>query len=1014
MKNLLLFKGWTLLCCILLCFISSQSFATRHTDPFDCAQGDKAAETKQQQQTITGTITHNNMPMTGVTITVKGKNTVAVSDENGKFTIAANGTDTLIFEYLGFKTVTIAVNDKTNLAVALEEDVNDLKEVTVNAGYYKVKDSERTGSISKITAKDIEKQPVTNVLAAMQGRMAGVNISQDSGMPGGAFSIRIRGQNSLRADGSEPLYVIDGVPYSSETIGYAQTSTNTPGFTSPLNSINPADIESIAVLKDADATAIYGSRGANGVVLISTKKGKPGKTTFTFSTMHGAGKATRMPKLMNTDQYLQLRRQAFANDGITTYPATAYDINGTWDTGRYTDWQKEILGGAADINQTTAGISGGSELTQFVVNGTYRTEGTVFPGNFVYKKGAVHLNLNHRSEDSKFRMNFSAGYTTQDNDQPWTDLTREARLLPPNAPALYNPDGSLNWENGTWENPLRNLLGKFLSNTQDLSTNTLLSYKILPNLELRSSFGFTDLRHDELRSSPSTMYNPSSGAGPEYSGLYSNKTGRQSWIIEPQLDYSMDIGKGKLGALAGLTFQNQIGNRLYQLGSGFTSNSLIFNLASASSVTVFASDQSVYKYNAVYARINYNWQDRYIVNLTGRRDGSSRFGPGNRFANFGAVGAAWLFSNEGFVKDNLSFLSFGKLRGSYGTSGNDQIGDYQFLDTYSSSGNIYQGVTGLQPTRLFNADFGWETNRKTELALEAGFLNDRITTSVAWFRNRSSSQLVGIPLAATTGFGSLNANLDATVENTGIELTLRTVNFSKGSFNWTTSINLTLPKNRLVSFPGLEYSSYAQTYEIGRPLGIRKLYHFTGIDPQTGIYRFEDFNGDGAITAPDDQQQVADLSPEYYGGLQNSVSYKGFNLDFVFQFTKQQTFAYLMGYAGGMNNKPVAMLDSWMPLGGQGTYQVYTSGANVEATRAATRYGQSDGAIVDGSYIRLKTIALSYDLPQKWIPYVKIRASVQGQNVLTFTHYKGGDPEFRATGFLPPLRTITAGLQFVL
>ena len=963
-----------------------------------------------QEIQISGTITDGTSPLPGVTISIKGKAAiVTVSDYNGQYRLTASPDDTLVVAFMGFKTAIVPIIGHKIINIRLQEDITSLQEVRVNAGYYSVKESERTGSIARITAAAIETQPVTNVLAAMQGRMAGVSIIQTTGVPGGGFEIQIRGQNSIRADGNAPLYVIDGVPYASDPIGFNQISTTFPTVTSPLNSINPESIESIEILKDADATAIYGSRGANGVVLITTKKGKAGKTRFTISASTGGGSVTKFMNLMNTQQYLAMRRQAFANDGINQFQASDYDVNGTWDQNRYTDWQKELIGGTSAITDLQSSVSGGSETTQYLFSGNYHTESTVFPGKYLYKKGGAQFSFNHSSEDRKFKMTFSAGYTAQDNNQPSTDFTYEARALSPNAPALYDENGNLNWENGSWENPLRGLLAKFESKTNDLVANSLLSYAIAPDLVLKSSFGYTDLRHTESRTAPSTIFNPSFGIGSASSGIYLNNTNRSSWIIEPQLNWEKSFGNSTVGIVLGSTFQNQVTNRLFQSGTGFSSNSLIHDLASATNRRVFLSDETLYKYHAFFGRINYNWKERYILNLTARRDGSSRFGPGNRFADFGAVGAAWLFSKESVFQDN-SILSFGKLRASYGTTGNDQIGDYQFLNTYSSSGINYQGVIGLQPTRLFNPDFGWETNKKLEAALETGFFRDRIFITAAWYRNRSSNQLVGVPLPATTGFTVLQSNLDATVENTGWEFTLRTVNLNTKDFNWTSSLNLTIARNELLKFPGLEGSVYKEQYRIGQPLNIDLLYHFTGLNTQTGTYQFADVNNDGRISFPDDKQTVADLNPKYFGGLQNQLRYQHWKLDFLLQFVKQQNYSYPMGFAGQMSNQPARLVNSWQQPGDNTPYQIYTTGYNNAAVTAESRYTDSDAAITDASFIRLKNIALTYQIPLS-LKNTQCAIILQGQNLLTFTPYQDGDPEFKNYGYLPPLKIITTGIQ---
>lgn len=958
------------------------------------------------QQQVTGTTSDASGVLAGVTVTVKGTAVSVLSDSGGRYAINASERDVLVFSFLGYSNLETAVNGAVLNAV-LAPDVQSLQEVTVNAGYYSVKEKERTGSIARITFKDIETQPVTNVLATMQGRMPGVRVTQDSGVAGGGFNIEIRGRNSLRTVGNNPLYIIDGVPYASDPIGTSSTSHVLGGSTSPLNSINPDNIESIEVLKDADATAIYGSRGANGVVLISTKRGKAGATKFNLGYSKGLGVVTRMQDLMDTQQYLLVRKQAFLNDNITSYPASAYDVNGTWDENRYTDWQKVLLGGTAEFTSANASVSGGNASSQFLLSGNFLSQTSVFPGSHLYKKVNFHANANHASESGRFRAGFSGVYTVQDNSQPTVDLTREAISLAPNAPAHYLPDGSLNWENGTFTNPLRNLEGSFGAQTHDLVASANLSYAVFSGLEAKLSLGYSDLRHVESNTSPSTAQNPAFGLGSSSSILFLGNTDRQSYIMEPQLNYKASLGDARFDFLLGGTFQGQKGLQLAQRGIGFPSNSLINSLAFASIVQATAQDDVQYRYQAFFGRANLNFRERYILNVTGRRDGSSRFGPGNQFASFAAAGGAWLFYREEFL--SMDWLSFGKLRASYGSSGSDQIGDYQFLDTYSSSGTNYGGVTGLEPARLYNPDFAWETSRKFEAALDLGFFSDRIFLSAGWYSNRSSSQLVGVPMPATTGFASVQSNLDAAVENTGLELSLRTVNFQRKGFSWTSSLNITISKNRLVSFPNLSGSTYRNQFEIGQPLNIQKVYRYEGIDPDTGLYSFADYNNDGALSAGDDRQLVKDLNPKFFGGLQNTIQVGGFSLDFLLQFARQENWnaVSLMGMPGRMSNN---LADIPASLS-SGSLQPYSTGANSAAAQAYSRYAASDAAISDASYIRLKNIAASYVLPASWIPGLKCSLVLQGQNLLTFTSYRGADPEFRQAGFLPPLKVVTTGLQ---
>ena len=962
------------------------------------------------QSAVSGTISDAAGTLPGVTVLVKGTSVSTITDEKGQYSINAELGDTLVFSFIGYKEVAYVVSG-TTLNVVLAEDAAQLQEVVINAGYYSVKEKESTGSIARITAEEIRDQPVANVLGTMQGRMAGVDIVQNTGVSGGGFEIRIRGVNSLRAAGNNPLYVIDGVPYTADPIGFGPSSSVLPVPVSPLNSINPAEIESIEVLKDADATAIYGSRGANGVVLVTTKRGKAGKTNFTVGYSRGFGRVTRFLDMLNTAQYLEMREEAFANDGITPGPAD-YDVNGTWDRDRYTDWQKVFLGGTADITNVQASASGGSETTRYLIGSTYHKETTVFPGDFGYDRINVRMQLGHESQDKRFRVNATAGYSAQRNGQPATDPTALITTLAPNAPALYDEQGNLNWESSTWANPLADFEAKYRARTYDLTANTLLSYRLLEGLEAKASLGFTDTRHREDRTQPNTMYDPAYGAGPEFSSVTLSNMARQSYIVEPQLNYTNKWDKIGFQALVGATFQQQVSTLLAQTGAGFSSNSLIYNLPSANMIYVDAQQDARYRYQAVFARANLNYDGRYILNLTGRRDGSSRFGPGRQFANFGAVGAAWIISNEAFFAD--SSVSFAKIRGSYGTAGNDQIGDYQFMDAYISAGRIYNGHTGLQPARLFNPDFGWEINRKLELAVETGFFKDRLFFGASWYRNRTASQLVGIPLPTTTGFTSLQANLDATVENSGWEFTLTSHNLQKGTLSWTTSLNLSVARNRLIAFPGLEGSTYNDYYQIGKPISIVKLYEFEGVDPETGIYRFHDFNGDGQITAAEDKKAIGDFTPKFFGGMSNQLSYRGLSLNFLFQFVKQDNYSETVtsGLPGAAYNQPVTVLDRWQLQGDRSQYQQFTTGVNGAAVTADSRYGASTGAITDASFIRLKNISLAYTLPREWLGGVDCRINVEAQNLLTITSYKGRDPEFGPVNYLPPLKVVTTGIQF--
>ena len=968
------------------------------------------------QFTVSGTVTDTSgNPLAGVNLVVESKNIGTISGLDGSFSITAGPSDVLIFSMIGYKTLSVHVEGREEVLVSLEEDVTQLGEVVLNAGYYTVSERERTGSIEKVTAVDIEKQPISNPLAALQGRMAGVEIAQTSGVSGAGFRVQIRGRNSVRTLGNDPLYVVDRVPYASSSLGEQSASGILlgNGF-SPLNTINPTDIESIEILKDADATAIYGSRGANGVVLITTKKGAYGETKIELNVQTGLGSIVRKMDLLNTADYLMMRREAYVNDGIDPLPFNAYDINGIWNLDRQVDWQKELFGKTSYLHNFQGSVSGGSDQTQFLFSGNYHRQSSVFPGDYHNDKVSGLSTIAHRSKDNRFSIQLSNNFTWNRNVLPADDVTFTAINLAPNAPELYNAGGTLNWENSTWRNPLYRLQGIYRTRAITLVSNAMIGYEILDRLQLDVNLGYTESHLREIKTIPSTIHDPAFGIGSGSSSAIHNTGSRTSWIVEPQLRYGLELGSTDIQFLTGLSFQDQRTERLSQLGLGFSSNNFIESISAASNTIGLADIQEQYRYNAVFGRVNINHKGRYILNLTGRRDGSSRFGPDKRFSNFGAVGGTWIFSDEPFIKNHVPVLSFGKLRGSYGTSGNDRIGDYQYLDTYSFGNAQYGNVVGIYPTRLFNPDFGWESNTKWELSLELGLFNDRMRLGSTYFQNKSSNQLVGIPLPATTGFNSVNANLDATVENKGWELELTTVNIQRDNVSWEMSLNLTVPKNRLVSFPDLEGSTYANQLVVGQPVNIAKVYRLNGVDPETGLYEFEDFNGDGAITSADDRELVKSLDPKYYGGFNNSLTIGKFGLDVLFQFTKQLGWNYWSTggvVPGGLANQPIEVMERWTETGDNVSIQRFTTGQSFDANQAFQWYTLSGAAISDASFVRLKTLSLTYGIADKEKEGFGCEIFLLGQNLLTFTNYLGLDPETRNSATVPSLRMLSLGTR---
>ncbi len=960
---------------------------------------------------ISGIVTDTNGPIWGVNIIVKNTLRGTQSDMNGYYAIAANSSDTLVFSYLSYMTQEVAVDSGSILNVVMQADAMALDAVVINAGYYTTTDKKRTGSIARVAAAEIDRQPINNPLEALQGRVTGVDIVQNSGVPGGGFKVRIRGQNSLMA-GNEPLYIIDGVPYDTQSLASGNTSAGIIPFAdaNPLNAINPAAIESIEILKDADATAIYGSRGANGVILITTKKGKEGKTEIVVESSTGIAHTTRRADLLNTQQYLEMRREAFENDGITEYPEWAYDVNGTWNLQRDTDWQEVLTGGTANLRKVMGQVSGGSSSTQFLLSGQYQEETTVFPTKYAYDRLTVNTNLNHQGKDNRFKVIFTAGYTLEKNDLPKLDFTYEALHLPPNAPALYDEEGNLNWENSTWTNPLALTKSTYKQDSKNLISNTVLSYTFFDHFELKvnAGYGFSLLKGKTT--TPHTIYDPAYGLDSSYSTLVMSEGQRSYWITEPQIRWEQNFGQSQWDVLIGTTFQENTYEQESVMGRGFPTNNFLDNMSAATTRTILEENTTQYKYHSLFARINYGYRDKLFVNATGRRDGSSRFGPNNKYGNFGAIGTAWIFTNG----KELSWLNFGKVRASYGLAGNDQIGDYQYLQTYAIQDYPYDGNIGLGPARLYNPNFKWEKITKREAAVELAFLENRIALSVAYYNNRSSNQLVDYALPGTTGFPNIQANLDAEIENSGFELELNFTLAKNDDFTWNSSFNLSLPRNKLLAFPGLENSTYANRYVIGEPLTIAKLYESQGVNPETGLFEFTDFNGDGAITS-EDKQQIADLTPKFFGGLSNTLEYKNWSLDFHFQFMKRKGYnQYRFTEPPGiMLNHYAIVMDRWQEPGDEAHMQRFTTGADYDAYLAYSRFTQSNGIISDASFIRLRSLQIAYNLKLGKEKTSSCRIFLQGLNLITLTNYEGGDPE-QTSSFLPPLRRISFGTTLYL
>lgn len=977
-------------------------------------------------------IDENGQPLSGATVIVKGTSNSTITDANGEFTLTkVPAGATLVISYVGYDKKELTAAESMGI-IQMKVASSQLDAVQVIA-YGETMQRFSVGNVTTVKGEDIQKQPVNNPLLALEGRVPGLFITQGSGIPGAGVTVRIQGQNSI-ANGNDPFYVVDGVPYTQEWFGTGKDGILQAGAANgnPLSYINPDDIESISVLKDANATAIYGSRAANGAILITTKKGKAGETKINVSLQNGWGEVTRKLDLLNTQQYLAMRHEALKNDGIALPSATDYDVNGLWDTTRYTNWQKVLIGGTSLYTHMNTSISGGTSSTQYLIGGTYHRETTVFPGDFSDQKGTIHYSINTASANGRFHIQLRGNYMLDYNQLPNKDFT-QSTYLSPDAPALYNKDGTLNWEpnaagNSTWKNPFAQLYNTYTNKTTNLISSAILSYNILPGLDIKSSFDYTNMQTDDYSPFPLAGLPPERRSGSRNSASYGERN-FNSWTIEPQLSYKKNIYNGKLDILLGSTILESNSKLNQFTGVGYSSDQVLQDIAAAAKIYSY-SIISKYNYNALFGRLNYNLLDKYIIDLNVRRDGSSRFGPKNEFHNFGSIGAAWLFGEEHFIKKS-DVISYGKLRASYGTTGNDQIGDYKFINLYNFFQNYglpYQGGTGLTPAGLPNPYLQWEETKKLQAGIDLGFLKDKLLLSVDYSRNRSSNQLLSYSLPSITGFTSILRNFPATVQNVSWEYTLTSTNIKAPSLSWSTNFNVTVPQNKLISFPNLASSSYASTLVIGQPASVLKVFHSLGVDPSTGAYKFASKTDPFNPVYPDDATVLINTMPKFYGGLQNNLTFKGFELSFLFQFVKQigpNIYFNNGGYPPpgvfyySYSNQPVTVLNHWQNPGNIVPIAQYSSqlyGPSQYAQQLSYLQG-SDAAYSDASYIRLKNVALSWKFPDAWNKKVGVQNCsifLQGQNLLTFTNYKGWDPENQGFLNLPPLRITTIGIRLGL
>jgi TonB-linked SusC/RagA family outer membrane protein len=983
-------------------------------------------------------------PLAGASIRIlqhgKLKN-IGTSNERGEFRLPDldNGVYTLEITFIGYerivKEIKVPDNNTANLLIVLKKAVSVLDEVQTIA-YSKTSMRYNTGDISTINSQEIARNPVPNVLQALQGRIAGMFISEQTGQVNGMFQVQVRSLNTLSGgarnspiiipNGGQPLYIVDGVEYPAGSTLPKSSVPLTPNFEifgNAINYLDPSLIESINVLKGADATSIYGSRGAFGVILITTKKARSGKPSVNVNASYGFSTAGKTPTLMNTQQYLDLRRNAFANDNGTP-SAFDYDLNGTWDTTAFTDWTKFFLGDHAPTWKLNASYSGGNANTNFLIGSFYSKIGNIQRSKGSVRAGGMNFSMNTATNDRKFTTSLSGSYSTNISDMVPVEFSGSGLNTAPNSPYPYLPDGKLNWANGTNVAAALNSINR--DNNDNLIANATLSYTPVAGLTFTAQGGFNLLTEKQFLALPSSYFNPATfNPSQTYSSI--NLVTTKTFSADPRVEYTRMLwGKGRLSLTAGGTLRDYVQQKNATGGYGFASDALIYNPTLASSGASQVYSLSPKRYIGGFAILNFRWADKYILTVNARRDGSSIFGNDRQFGNFGSVGGGWIISEEPWFEGLRNVISFLKLKGSYGTVGGSALPPYVYLNLYGTYSNSYGGGLGLNPQNLANPYLHWETNKNTDLGLTIDLLKGRINIDAIYYSSKVGDQLTSQPLASTTGFTSFFVNSAANIKTSGAEFTINTKNINNKDFSWNTRITLTIPRSKLVSYPGIDNLVSNVNYVIGKPITGIKLYNYAGVDPATGVYHF--YNADGVkgeynplstttLNSLKDRTAFVDLAPKYYGGILNSFTYKNFSMDFLINITNRMGPDYLayQSYAPGYYNinLPVDIASQrWMKPGDNAKIRKAT--ASFLGIFNQGNFISSTGAYSDATYARLQNLSISYRLPAKLLQKAHMSALslyAAGQNLYTISKYKNLDPENMLGGRMPPLRVYTIGLN---
>lgn len=958
-KTLQLFS---ILMCILLSF---QSFA--------------------QSIEISGTVTsdEDGSPLPGVNVVLKGTTKGVLTNADGKYSISAPSNGTLVITYLGFLSQEIAVNNRNIINVALVNDAQSLNELVVTA-YGQTAKRELTGSQVSIKGDVLNNIPITTIEQGLQGRTPGVQMTQGSGKLGSAMQIRVRGAASISA-GNEPLYVIDNIPVTSQSQNSAVTEP-----INPLADLNPADIESIEILKDASAAALFGSRASNGVVMITTKKGKSGRTNVNVSYLGGTATPTYKGDFMNAKEYTDFFRMAAENEGYDLEEELDSEL-GTYDLNNDTRWSDESFQ-KGSFSQANFNISGGNDKTRFYIAGGLSDQVGILLGNS-YKRNNIRVNLDH-TVSKKFKIGTSIAISKSLNnflpDDNAFSNPLQLNALPPIQQKIDPETNELNRNTIYYNNILDVKYGFNRGTSYRTFANLNGTYQILKNLSFTSEYGMDlmSFQEEQFRG----FLTETGGARDGYA--YQNQRRNLTWTTNNLFNYNQSFGKSNLDILAGVTYQEGGYVRVMSEGTNLPSDKFT-KIASAAVISSGSSEETKFSVLSYLARASYKINNRYIFGLSGRLDGSSRFGDNNRYGFFPAATAAWILTDEDFLKSSNT-ISFLKLRTSYGYTGNSEIGNFDSRSLWAAL--PYAEQSGIEPVRVGNPNLRWETTAQFDVGVDFGLLKDRLTGTIDFYNRDTRDLLLNRPVPATTGFTIVTENIGS-LNNKGIEFSLNARAIDK-DLKWDIGFNISRNINKVTELNGDPITPggrFLNRVAVGEPIGYFYGVAFAGADSETGDALF--YIDETRTTTTNDyseakSQKLGNPNPKFTGGLTNTLAFKGFDLSILSQFVSGNK---IYNVAGGFqsasgdyfDNQTRDQLNAWTENNKDTDIpQARLYGAN--GTQVSSRWLQ------DGSFFRIKNITLGYNIPRNLVNKIKVtnaRVFVTAQNVLTFTKYNGYDPE---------------------